>query len=394
MDKAKQQTAKSYVEAGRLAQRSGDYNTAVMLYRKAYELIPHPVLWFDIAQAYRLGGNVDKALRFYRMYLKADPEGPEARTARELVSELEAEQGADTETEVDTEDPSLPSPPDERTARADDETASDAPARDKPDAAQPRSMPPLPNLRIDAGTSIANRQLSYDTRADFMQAPPQSTTTAVALRLEATLYPLALADEDSALAGLGLAAGYDKTLGLTIHSANLLGAPVDQSRGRIGARFRTAADETTSFTFGLDYARRQYVLDRSQVGFIDVPDVDYASIDPVIGLDLRLNGATAIFARADAMLMLDAGPIAGVTNPDRPSFGRSTIFGFETVAGVEVALSGRLQLRVTLEYSRIDLGFETENDQTSGRDGDLSTRDVTGAVDRSFGASATLGLVY
>lgn len=89
-DKTKTETAKQYVNAGLAAQDSGDYDTALTLYTKAHQLVPHPVLLFNMAQAHRLAGRVDQALDMYRRYLTADPSGPQAQPARELIAEIEA----------------------------------------------------------------------------------------------------------------------------------------------------------------------------------------------------------------------------------------------------------------------------------------------------------------
>jgi len=83
-------TAKQYVDAGLAAQNSGDYDTAIQLYEKAYALVPHPVLLFDMAQANRLAGRIPQALALYARYLAADPNGPQAKTARVLVAVIEA----------------------------------------------------------------------------------------------------------------------------------------------------------------------------------------------------------------------------------------------------------------------------------------------------------------
>lgn len=86
----KVKVAKQYVDAGLAAQGSGDYDTAITLYSKAYQLVPHPVLIFNLAQAHRLAGHIDEALTLYAKYLAEDPKGAQARTARGLVAELEA----------------------------------------------------------------------------------------------------------------------------------------------------------------------------------------------------------------------------------------------------------------------------------------------------------------
>jgi tetratricopeptide (TPR) repeat protein len=88
VDKVK--VAKQYVDAGLAAQSTGDYDTAIAMYSKAYQLVPHPVLIFNMAQAHRLAGHIDQALALYAQYLAEDPKGAEAHTARELVAELRA----------------------------------------------------------------------------------------------------------------------------------------------------------------------------------------------------------------------------------------------------------------------------------------------------------------
>jgi tetratricopeptide (TPR) repeat protein len=88
-DKAKIKVAKSYVAAGLAAQSSGDYDTAIELYRRAYDLVPHPVLLFNIAQVHRLAGRVDLAVELYQRFLATNPTGAETEIARALLEELE-----------------------------------------------------------------------------------------------------------------------------------------------------------------------------------------------------------------------------------------------------------------------------------------------------------------
>lgn len=58
----KTKVAKQYVDAGLAAQSTGDYDTALTMYAKAYELVPHPVLLFNMAQAHRLAGHLAHGL--------------------------------------------------------------------------------------------------------------------------------------------------------------------------------------------------------------------------------------------------------------------------------------------------------------------------------------------
>ncbi|MBA3459152.1 MAG: tetratricopeptide repeat protein [Deltaproteobacteria bacterium] len=85
----KKKLAKQYVEAGLAAQGAGDYDQAVALYRKAYEQVPHPLMFFNIGQAYRLAGRDEEALAAYQKYLADDPKGAKAKEAKGFISEIE-----------------------------------------------------------------------------------------------------------------------------------------------------------------------------------------------------------------------------------------------------------------------------------------------------------------
>jgi hypothetical protein len=86
----KTEIARQYVEAGLAAQSSGDYDTAITFYTKAYELVPHPVLLYNLAQAHRLAKREDRASALYQRYLSEDPYGVPAQTARDILNEIAA----------------------------------------------------------------------------------------------------------------------------------------------------------------------------------------------------------------------------------------------------------------------------------------------------------------
>jgi tetratricopeptide (TPR) repeat protein len=86
----KKQAARKYTEAGLTAAKLGDYDTAIKLYEKAYALVPHPTLAFDMAEAHLLAGRIDQALTLYKRYLSDAPNGPLAQDARDRIAEIEA----------------------------------------------------------------------------------------------------------------------------------------------------------------------------------------------------------------------------------------------------------------------------------------------------------------
>lgn len=80
--------AKRDVTAGLAAQKAGQYDEAIALYKKAFDEVPHPEILFDLGQAYRLKGEPEIALGYYRRYLAVEPGGRAARDARHWVTEL------------------------------------------------------------------------------------------------------------------------------------------------------------------------------------------------------------------------------------------------------------------------------------------------------------------
>jgi tetratricopeptide (TPR) repeat protein len=421
-DKSKVQAARSYVDAGLQAQKLRDYDTAIKLYTKAYELVPHPVLLFNMAQAYRLAGRFEQALTLYQKYLDEDPHGSEARTARDLVAEIEARMDVEAR-KHETARAAEQARKAERAATADEAARPDdahrtqeAHGADRPDdhdkqpgeprtrvaaattepevsAREPRVAGKRPQMRmqIGLGSSVAQRSLTYQLRSGFAPGPPEVTTSAGSARFEAELYPFALANPDSALAGVGLVIGYDKTLGLSLRATDQLdSAPVDQLAFQIGARYRFSAGTASTISIGLDYAHRQYLVDQSNPAVqLDVPDVDYRMIAPTLAARVPVSAAVALFATIDGMLVFDAGPIEDLNN-----YGKATVYGIAAIGGAEIALGKRISVRVALEYSRIDLAFSGNGVKAINRDGDPMTVDVTGATDSAIGIAATIGVVY
>lgn len=90
-DAEKRQRAGEHVEKGDRFKEAGEYEKAALEYEKAYELVPHPLLFFNLAQVYRLGGDDEKALDYYQRYLDAEPDGRAAPQAREQVEKLRAQ---------------------------------------------------------------------------------------------------------------------------------------------------------------------------------------------------------------------------------------------------------------------------------------------------------------
>jgi tetratricopeptide (TPR) repeat protein len=81
--------ARELAEKGRRHHQAGDYSAAVSAFKEAYVLAPSPGLLFNIAQAYRLGGNCDEAAWMYRRFLDTNPLGKQRDIAQTQLSTVE-----------------------------------------------------------------------------------------------------------------------------------------------------------------------------------------------------------------------------------------------------------------------------------------------------------------
>jgi tetratricopeptide (TPR) repeat protein len=87
------QAAKRLYNEGMAAYNLDDYVKAVERFKASYEQCLDPALLYNIAQAYRLGGDRAQALSFYRKYLRSAPRDARNRSdADARVKELEAQQ--------------------------------------------------------------------------------------------------------------------------------------------------------------------------------------------------------------------------------------------------------------------------------------------------------------
>ena len=83
--------ASEHVKRGDEFKDGGDYEAAAREYQQAYALVPHPVLFFNLAQVYRLKGDREQALEYYERYLAGDPDGRASGQARHFAAQLRAE---------------------------------------------------------------------------------------------------------------------------------------------------------------------------------------------------------------------------------------------------------------------------------------------------------------
>ncbi|TMQ03984.1 MAG: hypothetical protein E6J90_12485 [Deltaproteobacteria bacterium] len=255
----------------------------------------------------------------------------------------------------------------------------------------------LAALRVDLGASMAGRRLQFTSRA-FADAPrPYQNAPVLGARAEAELYPLALIAPGSLLAGLGVAADYDRTVSLTLRATQEMTVPlkITERHYSFGARYRLAFGHrptSPTLTLGAGYAVRTFVVDRRGLmtpTSIDLPDVDYRMLTPGLAFRLPIGGALAITLDGRGLYVTSAGAIQRTDQ-----YGKVSALGGTASAGVEVLIGQRIAVRAAAEATQLNLKFAGTGALATSRDGDSSTVDVRGATDRYYGGTATLAVMY
>lgn len=75
-------------ERGQVAYDLGRYEDAIVAWEQAYALSKHTLLLFNLGQAARLAGDCRRAVGFYRAFLRAAPDAPQAEDAEAFVAQL------------------------------------------------------------------------------------------------------------------------------------------------------------------------------------------------------------------------------------------------------------------------------------------------------------------
>jgi tetratricopeptide (TPR) repeat protein len=110
-DAANVEAAKAKYKEGVVLYNVKEYADAIAKFKEAYKLNADPAYLYNIAQAYRLAGDCENAVSFYKTFLRDAPEGtPNVEKARKFLVELETCRTAAATTTV-VEEP--PPPPEE-----------------------------------------------------------------------------------------------------------------------------------------------------------------------------------------------------------------------------------------------------------------------------------------
>ncbi len=257
-------------------------------------------------------------------------------------------------------------------------------------------------FRIDVGSSFSARSLTFTFTPELAatNAPsPFKPGPVAGVRAEGEIFPLSFASPEAIYAGiLGVGFEVDQVVSSKVRTTLEPGATgvVKQFHFSVGPRVRFTlgnADIAPAITFGLSYGRRQFVVTG---GFenrdmnLDLPDTDYSYIAPLVSGRVPLGTPNlALVAQTEIMLVKDAGRIA-----DQDQYGRAKVFGIDAQGGLDIVLKRRLALRLLVEYTQIGFTFTGGGEKSRNRDLQPETVDIGGALDRSIGGVATLGVLY
>lgn len=242
------------------------------------------------------------------------------------------------------------------------------------------------------GGSFLARRVTYNSRA-FAEAPLRHdgvTAAGLAARLEVAPFGFAAGPLRRLSAGIEV----DHAIGFKTAVNDFL-LPTTQGRYFAVLRYNQPLGSTpTSPSLRLEVAggRVTSTLDTSALPAgmsVDVPDVRYLLIAPGLGVRVPLGTRAAVEAGARGLIALDAGPISGLDQ-----YGGGTVTGIDGEILLEVLITRSISLRTSFVYTAIGLDFEGAGDLANARDGDPSTVDVGGALDRYAGGRVAIGALF
>jgi outer membrane receptor for ferrienterochelin and colicin len=80
--------ARSHFKRGMDSITAGKYDEGIVELQKAYQLLPHPNVLYNIARAYAEAGDLEEAVTYFRKYLEGNP--PDKDEASQILKNLEA----------------------------------------------------------------------------------------------------------------------------------------------------------------------------------------------------------------------------------------------------------------------------------------------------------------
>jgi tetratricopeptide (TPR) repeat protein len=90
-DKERTERARAHFEMGRAHFNLGEYEAAVREFEEGYRLKPQPLFLYNLGNAARRAGQLQKALVMFQRYLAERPDAPERKEVLSRIDELKRE---------------------------------------------------------------------------------------------------------------------------------------------------------------------------------------------------------------------------------------------------------------------------------------------------------------
>jgi hypothetical protein len=220
--------------------------------------------------------------------------------------------------------------------------------------AAPATAPTPSGLVAGIGPSLLSRWLGFDVGS----APSYAGGAVPGLRVEASVFPLALsaelAEAHPVLASFGIRALYERAF--DFRSSTINGTPASPGQAsRWAALFvgriplgRGAVGGTLTVETGF----QQLNWTHQTPADVGVPDVGYGLVDAGLGWQRALTRLVLLELRAAGLALVDAGAITS-----RNEYGDASGGGLEAAAGVTVRPLSWLWLRLSGDYTLVNLSF-------------------------------------
>jgi hypothetical protein len=148
------QRAKELFQEGTTHFDLGQFDKAIEAWQAGYKEKPDPGFLYNIAQAYRLAGDLNKAIFFYKGYLRNSPKAPNRADVEQRIAALQKQLNDQERSRQTPPAPAPPGPP----------VTSGTPPFSSPGSPPPPARPPAPQ-------PAATRPLE-PTSPDQQQQPP------------------------------------------------------------------------------------------------------------------------------------------------------------------------------------------------------------------------------
>ena len=143
------QRAKELYQEGTRFFDLGQFDKAIDAFQSGYREKPDPIFLYNIAQAYRLAGDANKALFFYKGYLRNSPKAHNRADVEQKIQALQKQVGETGQGQAAAPHPTSPTSPPSPTSTPGTDSMRPpapppAPAAPPPPATTPAAPPPAP----------------------------------------------------------------------------------------------------------------------------------------------------------------------------------------------------------------------------------------------------------